>query len=293
MKISDIRITTICENTTARNFLLGEWGISFLVEAGHRKVLFDTGGGNTLLYNADKMGIDLSTIDSVVLSHGHQDHTGGLRPLLDRNHCRDPKRKVNIYTHPDALDGKYVQDKKKNVYYMGILTVMEEIKRLGAEFITSTDVTRLEEDIIISGEVPLANPYEKVSKAMVVKDENGALQPDTLADDLALYLKTEEGLVVVAGCAHRGIINTIKHGQEVTGLNQVFMVIGGTHLFGVPEEQFSYTVEELKSMDVNLLGVSHCTGLKQAARLHHIFGEEKFFFNNAGTVIEFKGDQAV
>lgn len=287
MKISELRITTICENTSSHIFKLGEWGISFFIETGEEKILFDTGGGNTLLHNATTMGLDLAGVDKAALSHGHKDHTGGLKSFLQRVQSTTPGRKVKIYTHPRVFDAKYIKDDKGNIFYIGMGYVHEELKFLGAEFVMQKDSVEISSDIFISGEIDQDNDFEVVSEKLLCKDENGDIVPDPLVDDQALFIKTEKGLIIVSGCAHRGIINTIKQGQRVTGQNEVFMVIGGTHLEGAGEEQFEYTVDELKKLGVKKLGVSHCTGLKKASRLHSIFGDDVFFYNNAGTLIDF------
>ena len=107
--------------------------------------------------------------------------------------------------------------------------------------------------------------------------------PDTFPDDLALICKSNLGLVIVLGCAHRGIINTIRHAQKITGEDTVHTVIGGTHLYPKNEEQVEKTIQDLKEIGVQNIGVSHCTGLKAGMKLADAFGD-RFFFNNAGSV---------
>jgi len=118
---------------------------------------------------------------------------------------------------------------------------------------------------------------------MYVKDGE-ALVPDPLADDQALFIKTEEGLVVILGCGHRGVINTLRHAQNVTGVETIHTVVGGTHLIRASEAQMEQTMAELMSLGVQRLGVSHCTGNAAGVRLAQGFGGD-FFFNNAGTQI--------
>jgi 7,8-dihydropterin-6-yl-methyl-4-(beta-D-ribofuranosyl)aminobenzene 5'-phosphate synthase len=111
------------------------------------------------------------------------------------------------------------------------------------------------------------------------------LVPDKLLDDRSLFIKTDKGLVVILGCAHRGIINTLHHAQELTGEQRIEMVIGGCHLMNSSEERVWLTIAALKELEVKKIGVSHCTSLPAAAMMAHEFGED-FFFNNAGTRIE-------
>ena len=111
----------------------------------------------------------------------------------------------------------------------------------------------------------------------------GTLQHDTFADDLALIVKMEKGLVIILGCAHRGMINTLRHARNLTGDERVYAVIGGTHLYPKNDDQIGKTIEFLKEMDVQKIGVSHCTGFHAATRLAQAFGD-RFFVNNAGMI---------
>jgi len=126
--------------------------------------------------------------------------------------------------------------------------------------------------------------YENIDRDLFVK-EDGELRPDPLRDDLALVIKSQTGLIVVLGCGHRGMINTLHHAQKITGVEQIHMVVGGTHLLHASREQMDLTIAELKRLDIQKIGVSHCTGLQAAATLFKEFGD-KFFFNNAGNIIK-------
>ena len=126
--------------------------------------------------------------------------------------------------------------------------------------------------------------YEKIDPYLFIIKESGELHPDPLWDDLALILKSQNGLIVILGCCHHGMINTIHHAQKITGLERIHMVVGGTHLLHASKEQMDLTIAEVKRLGVEKIGVSHCTGMSAAARLFHEFGDS-FFFNNTGTVV--------
>jgi len=273
-----IEITTLSENTAGRVNLLAEWGLSILIEADGYKILLDTGRSFSAAYNAITLGIDLSQIDKIVFSHGHFDHTGGLLHIL-----RMMKREVEVIAHPDIWTAKYVKHPEEEEEYAGVPFPREAAETLGASFNLTREPVWISENIVTSGEIPMITEYEKIDPILYVK-EKGELKPDPLWDDQALFIKSEKGLIIILGCAHRGIINTIRHAQKLTGVKPVYAVIGGTHLVSASPQRMDLTIAELLSFGIKRLGVSHCTGLPASAILAHMFGEA-FFFNNAGTRI--------
>lgn len=271
----EIKITTLSENTANYGFL-AEWGLSILVEVDGLRILVDTGLSTSAVNNAKVMGIDLSTVDRIVLSHGHTDHTGGLHEILKL------RGEVEVIAHPDIWTAKYSRrDGEGKDQYIGIPFSREELESLGARFNLTREPIRISENVMTTGEIPMVTGYEEVETNLFVKEDN-VLKPDKLADDLALVIDTCFGLVVILGCAHRGIVNTLRHAQEITGRELVYAAIGGTHLFRASKERIDNTIADLKSMGVQKLGVSHCTGYRASARLFQEF-EDIYFPNNAGT----------
>lgn len=269
----EVRITTLSENTANIGFL-AEWGLSILVTTDNLNILMDTGASISTTYNADVLGVDLSKVDKIVLSHGHFDHTGGLREVLRKT------GEVEVIAHPDMWASKYARLGKRE-FYVGIPFQREELESLGASFRLTREPVHLGNGIMTTGEIPMSTSYEEVDPDIFVKQE-GKLYPDPLADDLALVIETEPGLIVILGCAHRGIINTLRHAQKLTGRETIHTVIGGMHLFRAPEKQVEQTITALKAMGISKLGVSHCTGFYASARLAKEF-DDKFFLNNAGS----------
>jgi len=275
----ELRITTLSENTAGAGNFLAEWGLSVLVETGGMNILLDTGSGISASHNADILGVDLSKIDKIVLSHGHFDHTGGLRQIL-----RKMRREVEIIAHPDIWAAKYARRQGQKDRYIGMPFQRQELESLGANFTLTTKSTKITNNIITTGEIPMATDFEEIEPdRFFVKEETG-WQPDELLDDQALIINTEQGLVVILGCAHRGIINTLYHAQQLTGVKPIHMVLGGCHLISASQERIRLTTSALRELNTQKLGVSHCTGLPAAVIMAQEFGD-KFFFNNAGTRI--------
>jgi len=272
-----LQITTLSENTAGLGGFLGEWGLSILVETEKLNILFDTGKSISASHNADTLGIDLSQIDKIVLSHGHFDHTGGLRQILRRM-----RKEIEIIAHPDMWQAKYAT-REGEERYIGIPFHRQTLESLGAKFNLTTESVRLTGNIMTTGEIPMVTDYEEIEPYLVVK-EGDDFKRDMLLDDQALIINTEPGLVVILGCAHRGIINTLYHAQQLTGVKTIDTVLGGCHLMDASEERVWLTIAALKELGVQRLGVCHCTGLPASAIMAQQFGD-KFFFNNAGTVL--------
>jgi 7,8-dihydropterin-6-yl-methyl-4-(beta-D-ribofuranosyl)aminobenzene 5'-phosphate synthase len=277
-----LKLVTLAENTAGERGLLGEWGWSLLVQAGERTFLLDTGAGPSTVHNAAALGVDLRAVQSVALSHGHYDHTGGLPAVLGI--LQRPQ--VPVHLHPASWGLQYARNRRTGVCrYVGIPWHRAEAERLGASFRESDQPVELAPDVILSGTVPQVNDFERVADYLLLR-EGETYRPDPLEDDQALFLRTELGLVVALGCAHRGVVNTLTLGRRLTGLDRVYLVLGGTHLLDAEPEVLDRTIAGLREAGVEWLGVSHCTGGASATRLAQAFGK-RFFFNNAGTTLRF------
>ena len=273
-----LRITTLSENSAGAGSLLAEWGLSILVETDDINILFDTGQSISAGYNADTIGIDLSKIDKIVLSHGHFDHTGGLRQIL-----RKMRKQVEIIAHPDIWAAKYSRRQGRKDRYIGIPFLRQELESLGANFNLTTKPVKLTDNILTTGEIPMVTDFEEIDPDLFVK-ENTGWQPDKLLDDQALIINTEPGLIVILGCAHRGTINTLYHAQQLTGVKPIHTVLGGAHLISASEERVWLTIAAFRDLGAKRLGLCHCTGLPVASLMAQEFGDS-FWFNNAGTIL--------
>ena len=273
-----LRMTTLCENTARIGDFLGEWGLSILVETDDVRVLLDAGKGPSATYNADTLGIDLKSVDTIVLSHAHYDHTGGLGSVLRRM-----KKEIEIIAHPDVWQEKYSRPKNGPDRYIGIPFQRSELESFGARFNLTPRPVNITKTVMTTGEVPMVTEYEQIDSSLFVKD-GPVLRPDAVMDDQGLVIKTEVGLVVVLGCAHRGMINTLYHVRKLTGEERIHTVIGGSHLMNTSQERLWQTIGALKELGVGRLGLCHCTDLPVSSVLANEFGDA-FFYNKAGTSI--------
>ncbi|MDY6911101.1 MAG: MBL fold metallo-hydrolase [Chloroflexota bacterium] len=270
-----IRITTLSENAAKSGFI-AEWGLSVLIEADDLRILLDTSQSFSVVHNAQALGFDLSIVDKLVLSHGHYDHTGGLREVLSQT------GEIDIIAHPDIWQAKCAV--RNNIETpIGIPFTRGELEQIGARFQMTTNPVWITDNIVTTGEVPMVTEYEQIDSNLFVRDGE-ILRPDLLLDDLALAIKTEKGLVVILGCGHRGMVNTIWHLQRITGEKRVNCVLGGTHLIAASPERLALTVADLSQIGIEKLGVCHCTGFGASCRLANEF-PNSFVLNNAGTIM--------
>ncbi|MFC1906047.1 MBL fold metallo-hydrolase [Chloroflexota bacterium] len=269
-------ITTLSENS-AIGKCIGEWGLSILIEADGVKVLFDTGRSFTAVLNAQTLGVDLSDVDKLVLSHGHYDHTGGLKDIVIRS------GDIEIIAHPNAWAPKYKYLLDQEPQYIGIPYPQAELEALGATLTFSKQPVAISEDVITTGEIPQTTDFESIDTVLCVQD-GANYTKDDLLDDQALIIKTDDGLVVVLGCAHRGVINTLLYAQKITGIDRINAIIGGLHLMHASEEYMNRVIDELRKFDIKIVAASHCTGFTGSCQLHQAFGD-KFILNNSGTIL--------
>ena len=267
--------------------LLSEHGLSLLVTVcrGEEKqvILFDTGYSSVgLLHNLQQLGVDVDQLDTVVLSHGHMDHTGGLYPLLDRI-----PQPVTLVVHPDAFHSPrfFGLDDGRKLQFPTTL-VKENLAAKGVTILESKGPLLLAQDtILVTGEVERVTSFEKgLPNAVMEKD--GKLVADPISDDQALVIRLKEkGLVVISGCSHAGIVNTLLFARKITGVNQIHAVMGGFHLSGPTFERIiESTISELKEMEPKLLVPMHCTGWEAIQRFSEEF-PSPFVLNSVGTTI--------
>lgn len=258
---SEIKLTVLIDNRVVRGKFLAEQGFSILVETADKKILFDTGQTSALIHNSKILSVNLKNIDLVVLSHGHYDHVGGLPYLLES------LSQVDIYAHPDILDQRYAQDAdKQGLRELGLTWKKEDLERKGAIFHFSREPWQLADNILLTGEIPRSNKQE-AQEGDFFKFKNKHLVKDPLLDDQALIIKTRLGLVVVLGCSHAGVINTLDYVSQLTGGEKIHAVVGGMHLGQATKKKVTTTIEGLKNLGIAKVVPLHCTGFKACAQM--------------------------
>lgn len=262
--MSPNRLTILMENSTHTPGLQAEHGWSVWIEWGERAYLFDTGQTGAWRQNAERLSIDLERLAAVVLSHGHYDHTGGLPALAML------PQDVPIYVHPDAFSPKYSVANKAAPRHIGMPEASRRwLAEQGHRVQRVSAPLELAPGLWLSGAIPRLNSFEDVGGPFYLDAEGTT--PDPLMDDMALGLMTDEGLVVLLGCAHAGVVNTLQHFQSVLGHPPIHTVLGGMHLLQAGADRLAATMEAFEQLQVKRLGVAHCTGFAAAAALSHRF----------------------
>lgn len=275
-----VRLTILCENSVGLPFgVVGEHGFACFVETSEGNYLFDTGQGFGIVQNALVLGRDLRSVQAVMISHGHYDHTGGLPAVLKL------RGKVPVYGHPDMFTERIIefQGKRRDI---GIPFRRGYLESLGAEFRLEKTLTEVGPGVRLTGEIPRKTAFEKGDANMTaLLPDGGTVSPDPILDDLSMVVDTDKGMILVLGCAHAGLVNILEYVMEKTGKDRIHAVIGGTHLGFSSDAQFEETLKALDRYKIEKLGVSHCTGLAKASMLHARLGD-RFFFGCVGAVLE-------
>jgi 7,8-dihydropterin-6-yl-methyl-4-(beta-D-ribofuranosyl)aminobenzene 5'-phosphate synthase len=248
---------------------IGEWGFAALVEADGRRILFDTGRyPDTVLRNARDLGIDLSDVRDVVLSHNHGDHTGGLIPLRTELSRRNPDAMSRVYVTSPIFWARssYGPDGATP-------SVLEtKMKGLGGRFVVHDEPFELAPGVWLTGVVPRPHDERNYPQGVTVTKPDGSKVPDNIPEDLSMVIETAKGLVVLVGCGHAGVVNTIDHARRMGGSKPVIALIGGLHLYALDDKRLDWTANALRERTVGAFIGAHCTGVEATWRIRSALG---------------------
>ena len=270
-----VRMTLLVDNESPAELTV-EHGFAAWIESGEQRILFDTGQGAALEANARSLGIDLNLADTLILSHGHYDHTGGVAGFLALNgHARvlfgqglSTKRySCHAGQAPRAID---IRDSVRR-------TLQDLPKQQRSEI---TAPCFLAPSIGISGPIPRLSAFEDTGGPFFLEPEQ--LHPDAITDELAMWFETRRGLVVLTGCCHSGLVNTVRHIRAVSGIERVHAIIGGLHLLSASAERLEQTIAFIADCAPDYLIPCHCTGKHVVEQLQQVFGSERVRPGQAG-----------
>jgi 7,8-dihydropterin-6-yl-methyl-4-(beta-D-ribofuranosyl)aminobenzene 5'-phosphate synthase len=267
-QIATLKITLLSTMLVGSPTGLGEWGFSALVEADGHRILLDTGAHpDTVLQNARDLHVDLADVREVVLTHNHWDHVTGLLTLRREMMKKNPAALSVVYVAKGIFYSRPSADGEDNP----MIAIRKEYEATGGKFIEHSDSGDIFPGAWLTGPVPRRYPERNWSVSGKVQMPNGLVE-DTIPEDQSLVLNTAEGLVVVTGCGHAGIINILTYAGTKFPMRSVHAIIGGLHLFPASDEQLDWTGDEFKKFKVaNLLG-AHCTGIEAVYRLRQRAG---------------------
>jgi 7,8-dihydropterin-6-yl-methyl-4-(beta-D-ribofuranosyl)aminobenzene 5'-phosphate synthase len=258
------RITVLVENTASGPGLLAEHGLAYWIEYDNHRVLMDSGQASVLMSNAYKLGIRLTEIDALVLSHGHYDHTGGVAEALKTS------QSVTVYVHPAVFAHKYARKADGSARQIGLPDATEMVlQSLRDRLVYTERPTPVADRLTITGPVPRLTDFEDTGGPFFLN--HACTEPDPLEDDQAVFFDTLEGTVVVLGCAHSGVINTLHYIRQLTDNRPIRAVIGGMHLVNASPQRIERTIEELRKIGVERLAPAHCTGMPATVALWNAF----------------------
>lgn len=271
----DITITVLTTNAADTEVLTqGEWSFSAWVEIGERAFLFDTGWSpGNVLFNADAMGIDLSVAEDVILSHNHIDHTGGLETLRRELSSRNPLAISRIHVAKGIFASRPEPDGEE---LNTMIALRERLEALGSTFYVYEKPTEIAPGVWVTGPVPRLHDernYDMSPESLVVLDDIAV--PDFIPEDQSLIITGVSGPVIVSGCGHSGLINTLEYANDAISSLPPQAAIGGYHLFAASSATISWTAEHLANLQLRHFVGSHCTGFEPVYTLRELLGVGK------------------
>lgn len=268
-----MKIVFLSENKTNKSDFLAEHGLSIYIETQEMKILFDAGASELFIKNAENLNVDLEKIDNLIISHGHYDHTQGVPSFCEMN------ENAKIYLHEDLFTPAYsIENGKLEEKNCGIRWSISQLDRIKERFILTKGVTKLTDNIVISGTIPLSANFKPTEK-FYRKKKNGNLEVDPMEHEQFLIIRnTEEGIskgiYIFSGCSHRGIIPCINYARELFPGEKISGLIAGMHLYNSNKEVRNEIITQLMAEDIGFVIPVHCTGIDAICDIKILFGDK-------------------
>jgi 7,8-dihydropterin-6-yl-methyl-4-(beta-D-ribofuranosyl)aminobenzene 5'-phosphate synthase len=275
-------LTILSDNCISGSGFIGEHGFSVLIEREGRRFLFDTGQGTAMPFNLKTLQKSLKGLHRVFISHGHYDHTGGMKWVLEE------AGGVEIVAHPALFAKHMIKESDKSdesPRHIGCPFTRESLERLGASFHFVDRTTEIEPGIWFVTGLDRSETG-RPNDARLVQPLGMAYVPDLMADDASLLIETDTSPVLILGCAHTGVLNITDHVKRRLGVRKIRALLGGTHLMFCGPEQISRFIQTMNEFSVEVVGASHCTGFRAAMELARHLGD-RFSMAAAGSVFHF------
>lgn len=281
-KIKDFKITIL--STMLSDTHIGEWGFSAIIEADGKRILFDTGSREkTVLQNARELKINLENINNVFLSHNHKDHTGGLKTL--RENYPTSFSNVHIgegifYPRPNSSGTNHYIFNNKNT-----------LESLGINFKNHINPSQIMPGLWTTGQIPRKYDERNWSELGKMIDLNGNIVEDTIPEDQSLFFDTENGVVLISGCGHAGLVNTLDYVKKIMPNRPIYKIIGGFHLLNLNEDKLEWTARKMEESGVKYFVGAHCTGLNSTYSIRNFMNlsSKNALVGSVGTYITKEG----
>ena len=281
-KIKEFKITIL--STMLSDTHIGEWGFSAIIEADGKRILFDTGSREaTVVQNARELKIPLENIDNVFLSHNHKDHTGGLKTLRENYPTSFSNAHIGegiFYPRPNSKGtDHYILDNKN------------ALESLGINFKTHINPSQVMPGLWTTGQIPRKYDERNWSELGKMMDLSGNMVEDTIPEDQSLFFDTDNGIVLISGCGHAGLVNTLDYINKIMPDRPIYKIIGGFHLLNLNEDKLEWTARKMEEYGVKYFVGAHCTGLNSTYSIRNFMNlsSKKALVGSVGTYITKKG----
>ncbi|MCE5231036.1 MBL fold metallo-hydrolase [bacterium] len=261
-----LTVSVLVDNNADGKKFVPEHGLSILLEVAGRRILFDTGGGESLGPNARRLRIDLNRLTDVVISHSHYDHTGGIPAVLELNPA------IRIFAHPELFNPRYSRGEFAPHRQIGLTELSTKaLRRHVANIVWTATPTPITEGVWVTGSIPRLNEFEEPGGAFFLDEK--CTRPDRIDGDQAIWVQTPKGIVVILGCAHAGVVNTLERIARLTKASRFHAVIGGMHLVRADAERMQFTTDAFNRFQVEIIAPCHCTGQAACDYFHRHLGD--------------------